>query len=238
MQIICGDKFKALANGETIVFIKANRLQSFVHDVLPKLKPNKPIILISHNADTLFDFRFEALCNDKRIVKIFAQNAAYAHPKVQPIPIGIANPRWPHGNEETLLKVRQLNIPKKKSLYVNFNIKTNKGLRIPLKKKLIGRGFSFTEASLPFEDYLKDLASHKFCICPAGNGIDCHRIWECLYLRTVPLIEAHPCMDFFAQHLPIIVLPDLSKVCVESLSYPSVDWDRFELLDFAYWDID
>ena len=41
------------------------------------------------------------------------------------------------------------------------------------------------------------LSYYKFAICPEGNGVDCHRIWECIYLGVVPIIIDSIQMSFF-----------------------------------------
>jgi hypothetical protein len=69
-----------------------------------------------------------------------------------------------------------------------------------------------------FAKYLRDLSQSYFCISPNGNGIDCHRTWESLYVRTIPIVtdslvaKAHA--DF-----PMMVLKDWSE-------FKSIDFSR------------
>ena len=55
-----------------------------------------------------------------------------------------------------------------------------------------------------------------FVACPEGNGIDTHRLWEALYLRTIPIVEKNKISDFFIKaKLPVMILnkwSDLSKL--------------------------
>jgi hypothetical protein len=66
------------------------------------------------------------------------------------------------------------------------------------------------EPRRPFPAYLEHVRSSYFAICPNGNGIDSHRVWEALYLGTVPVVtrsvltEQHP-------ELPMVVLDDWSQ---------------------------
>jgi hypothetical protein len=46
----------------------------------------------------------------------------------------------------------------------------------------------FDGESVDFSSYLSKLGKYKFAICPPGNGIDSHRIWECLYLNVIPIL--------------------------------------------------
>ena len=62
----------------------------------------------------------------------------------------------------------------------------------------------------------KSAAESFFCICPHGNGVDSHRIWECLYLNTIPVVEYHECFSQFAD-LPILFVDDYTIVTHEYL---------------------
>ena len=60
-----------------------------------------------------------------------------------------------------------------------------------------------------------------FVICPPGNGIDTHRFWEALYLKTIPIIEKNEISRFLKKAgFPILLLDkwtDLSKFNEEKL---------------------
>ena len=54
-----------------------------------------------------------------------------------------------------------------------------------------------------------------FVICPEGNGIDTHRMWEALYLRTIPIIKKNKISNYIKKaKIPVLILnkwSDLSK---------------------------
>jgi hypothetical protein len=54
----------------------------------------------------------------------------------------------------------------------------------------VARQLTYTtiETGVSFDQYIRSLARHKFCLCPRGNGIDTHRFWEALYLDAIPVI--------------------------------------------------
>jgi hypothetical protein len=43
--------------------------------------------------------------------------------------------------------------------------------------------------------HVSNVKKCKFCICPEGNGFDCHRLWECLYLDVIPICEKSVFID-------------------------------------------
>ena len=46
-----------------------------------------------------------------------------------------------------------------------------------------------------------------FVSCPEGNGIDTHRLWEALYLKTIPIMKKNKMSPFLKKiNLPILVL--------------------------------
>ena len=52
--------------------------------------------------------------------------------------------------------------------------------------------YNFVDMVEPTKDhasYLSELATYKWVVSPKGNGVDCHRLWECLYAKCVPLVD-------------------------------------------------
>ena len=96
-----------------------------------------------------------------------------------------------------------MKIEKTKDTYFYFNLNTHHSRNNcynKLKDKLEWN------TSRSKEEYFIELAKHKYAICPRGNGIDTHRLWECLYLDVIPIVIKNdfPNID----NLPIIILND------------------------------
>ena len=47
--------------------------------------------------------------------------------------------------------------------------------------------------------------------------MDCHRIWEAIYLRVVPIVEKHLAMDYF-KDLPIMFVDSFNDVTPKLLT--------------------
>jgi len=125
------------------------------------------------------------------------------HPKLESIPIGIANAMWPHGNVSTLLNTTITQ--KTNDFYFYFSLHTNQSARESCKNQIEAKGLKFGR-SLQHYEYLNLLASHKFAICPEGNGIDCHRTWECYYLGVIPVLLENTFTKLLQKNLPCILL--------------------------------
>lgn len=48
--------------------------------------------------------------------------------------------------------------------------------------------FEVLEERLSLARYSEELHSHRFVLCPEGNGVDTHRLWETLYSGSIPVV--------------------------------------------------
>ncbi len=221
-------------NGARVVFVYSDMIDRFLDHILPLL--NRPIVLITHNGDGIVDERYRAALNGRQIIHWFAQNAKMSHHKLTALPIGIANAQWQHGDTAVLAGVAARARPRRSGLYVNFEVGTNPELRGPLLDALRGKPSSVMGRRRPYPDYLADMAQWRFCASPPGNGIDCHRTWEALYLGVVPVVisSAGGLLD----HLPCIVVDDIAGVTLEELEVARLElvgpfaWEKLAL---SYW---
>ena len=185
--------------------------------------------LVTHNSDINFGeneikFVFNLFPN---IQHWYTQNLIAYHDKVFPIPIGIANPKWSHGNQERFNKTISKNINKENNVYINFNVSTNPAARNDCLNKL-GSKYPFqlqkkypNAASIKNHDdfvestqekYLEDIASSWFTVSPVGNGVDCHKTWEALYMRSIPIVTRwHGAERFKEMNIPILIIDDWSE---------------------------
>ena len=54
-------------------------------------------------------------------------------------------------------------------------------------------------------------------ICPKGNGIDCHRNWEVLYMRRVPIMTRDPYLEVLFKNYPVLFVDKYSDITEELL---------------------
>jgi len=223
---VSGDAFRAYADhaydeltasfnpaevttGQTI-FIKTDRLEEFFRDVHPYIQ--YPYIIISHNSDWAAPGSFAPFLEDPRIIAWFAQNYDGTHnPKMHPIPIGIANYMWPHGHVQTIEKVQSKHLSKKYLCYLNIDVNTFQQERWPLYKQLSQASFCHRTRKYDFEKYLSHTALSKFMVSPRGNGLDTHRLWEALYMGSIPIVKTSSLDSLYAE-LPVLIISDWTQV--------------------------
>ena len=84
--------------------------------------------IIFHNSDSSFKNKHKSLLQISNVNKIFTQNLSIeSEDRIIPLPIGIANSMWRHGNLNIWKQILETNslVNKPKSIYFNFNINTN-----------------------------------------------------------------------------------------------------------------
>ncbi len=240
MNFITGNKFKGLADDfidqskpyidlstkPKTIFLYTDWLPQFKQTILPNI--DYQFKLITHNADMGVYERDIDLLNDPRLVRWFGMNCHVEHDKLTPIPIGIANERWPHGNEDLLRSIADLNLAKQDRIYCNFNPNTTSRRTFVLEAFKGNDSVDIDIGGLSQEHYWRKLASYKYVISPPGNSIDCHRIWESLYLGTTPI-----CLT----DIPLKTFNDMSIMFIDSFGdFELKESDgQVEKLSFDYW---
>lgn len=207
--------FKAVANKlqrsdpyNFKLFLPAHLKTEFLADLLNCSVDFSKSKLIVHNYDNI-PTSIEMETISKRFREVFSVNWLGDQKIAKAIPIGLEN--WGHlrnGVPRDYTRMIENGIPafekRKITLLSSFSISTN----VIERKKAIDFTSNFPETLQMEEftsprDYRKLLLNSKFVISPPGNGPDCHRTWEALYLGAVPIV-LKSYWPFPAHDLPII----------------------------------
>lgn len=228
---ITGNKFKSLCDDYVdidkhyidiskkpkTIFVKTDYIPAFYKKIMPLIDYN--FSLVTHNSDLHINERYSVIYEDKRIINWYAMNCEIIHPKLKPIPIGIANEIWEHGNVDILNEIIEKEISHDNLCYSNFDISTNPNKRKQVYDIIQSKSFIDCETNkLPFKEYLTKLKSYKYVISPPGNGVDCHRIWESIYLGVIPIVENHVALREFKE-LPILFVDSFSDINGQMLNH-------------------
>lgn len=212
----------AVWHNPRIVFCYAHRLREFRRFLAVS---QTPFILVTHNSDENINGSYADIVDHPHVRAMYSQNVLYDHPRLFCIPIGIANGMWSHGNLTILDTIVGKKTEKTRGFYFYFGISTNYADRSLCRSECEKKGLIFGTPQ-PHHTYLESLASYKYAICPAGNGIDSHRLWECLYLGVTPIMLRNIFTQKFADAgFPCILLSnwsDLDVSCALRLWKPHV----------------
>jgi len=230
-----------------LVYVDGDRIKKFF--TLIKNRDLKPFKLLSHNGDATFT-QEDVHNRPKCVKKWYGQNInAKNSEDIISLPIGLERPHWAkksHGKigykHTKLFQYAQEIIPKNKLCYINFNINTNKNKRawiIPFFQKHPWCTIRLGGWKGNLDHYFKDCLSSHYILCPHGNGIDCHRNWEMLYLGVVPVMED----SYFHQKIfgdMNVLIVDSFKVLNKELLTQKINSFKEnknrEKLKFSYWE--
>jgi len=190
-------------NNPSTIFCYGRRLNDF-RKILPYIR--NPYTLYTHNSDENVTSQYTDIANHHLLKHWYAQNLLFHHPKVTLMPIGIANSIWPHGDTSAVARVRSNPGPKTKDFYFYFSLHTNVRDRILCYIHVKQKGIPFGSAARNYSTYMQDLSAYKYAICPPGNGVDSHRIWEALYVGVIPIMLRSVFTELIAKHVPCILL--------------------------------
>jgi hypothetical protein len=231
----------ASVKANEIIFLNTDYIERYFKYIHPLIK--HPYKLITHNSDRNIGEQ-ETKYLDEKIIKWFAQNAMISNPKIIPIPIGLENlHHYFNGIPGLFNKMKRQPTNKIPRILYGFSISTSKYERQSaldsLKTNLLADKIS--GHPLP-PQYLNILNSYQFIASPPGNGIDCHRTWEAMYLQTVPIVKRSPATEYWRNlNLPLLLIDDWSTLAsmheqeLFVLYHETMTRARTEALFMDYW---
>jgi hypothetical protein len=217
---ITGDSFRSLATyihdelqgvepelvmKNDIVFVRGDFLHTYFKKVHPKIQ--NEYILLSHNSDENINSNFEKYI-DEKIIHWFAQNLLFTHKKCTPLPIGLQLRMYDKKNTviESIKKHRK-NTQKNTSIFYAFNKETNLNRLIVLNHLSNNNICIEPDKKLSRDEYYSEVSKHAYNASPEGNGVDCNRTWETLYLGSIPVLERSANSEYWKSiGLPVLII--------------------------------
>ena len=248
-DFITGDKFLSLQTDD-IVYLKTDLIHHGWSQMewRGELHINKPgKIWITGHSD--FEINERLYNNYKDKCKVwFATNKNYEHENIFAIPIGIGNTcndtpvhRW-GGNTDIMIEKNSKSRNIVNLVYMNFEIENCRNERSQCYNFFKDKPWvSIGKLEITPEGrdrFLGDIRNHKFVLCPRGNGIDTHRLWETLYMGSIPIVKKEFALNEF-KDLPILFIDSWDEISEEFLNkkydeITTAQWNM-EKLKFSYW---
>ena len=213
--------------------------------------PGKKFIVVSQNSDGTFgedpparhfDYQW---ANVDNIIHWFAQNCEVKEPNVTPIPVAVENSYIfpPSVKQDVMHQLTAADIPKEEKTFLCFNIDTNKVDRTAAWRHCWNQPWSLCQKGFNniglVKAYMDQMARHWFIVSPDGNGIDCVRTWEALYMGAIPIVKRHVFTEYYAQFLPIAIVDSWDEVTpiwmrktLAAMQSRSHNWN---IIKMSYW---
>jgi len=246
-EYITGNRFIDICDITGATFCKTDYIREMCDENIK--------VLVTHNSDYhINDLVYSA--KPRTVKKWFAQNKDLNNSNVISIPIGLENMnlrvslnsragRFSSEVKNALKKGQIIStqfekgVKKTKLAYLNFNSSTYPRERNYVKKMFSHNSKVSCASGLTLEQYYSDIASHKFVISPRGNGVDCHRTWEALYLKSIPIVR-NTCNIKEFNELPILFVDkweDLNYINLEE-TYEAMMSKKYDLgkMKISYWE--
>ena len=180
--------------------------------------PQMKFIIFTNLEDTpIDDFILNKI--PENVACISAVNAITHNDKIIPAPYGVQRRMNPSDDRIEQLTQYMEHVPSKPRnlLYVSHNESSNVK-RMGIKSLFYDKDWAeVNEQRVPYNIFLYNLSGSKFMICPIGNAIDCHRNWEVLYMRRVPIMTRDPYLQKLFENYPVLFVDKYSDVTEELL---------------------
>lgn len=241
-DVICTDRFlEAFKDNyfKTDVFHSNNIIEW--RGQIARIPTRRGLIVAGHSDDPVTDDVVDRYPGDW-----FAVNSQSS--RAVGLPLGITNNtdeshvHRVYGNVDVMIDVVRCPRVIKNLAYMNFSVETYACERAPLKEMFKSALWVTHGESVNTMDgrrkFLEDIRNHTFVLCPRGNGIDTHRLWETLYMGSIPIVKRDIAHAGWTD-LPILFVDDWSEVTQERLlieqkRIESSTWNM-EKLRVGYW---
>jgi len=256
IKTVDGYDFSKFTDGCTI-FIAGSAIPAFLP--IMKTLPGK-FILVSGDCDEnipdeIFSSHddFLKFIESDKIIHWFSCNCVKTHAKLTIIPIGV-NYHSASFNDHRLYGKKSSPLEQEKNLieiinnskllkdrevkcYANFQFMMTEDRADAIKR--IPKELVFYETQqINRNETWKEQSKYAFVISPEGNGIDCHRTWEALFLGCIPIVKTSQIITLF-EDLPILIVNNWSDITEELLNSTLLDFStkkfNTDKLTLKYW---
>jgi hypothetical protein len=176
---------------------------------------------------------------------VFAHAVSICHPRIQMIPGGVFR-RFNHFHLKTT--------PKTILCYANFGLNCDRWFGNPrnvvlrdinkqdfiLKENIISTEVVRRDY-MNYDHFYRQISKSKFSICPRGCGIDTYRMWDCICLGCIPIVEKYGGYEKL-NDLPILFVESIHEYGKLTEAYLNEKYEEmltreynYAKLTFDYW---
>ena len=180
--------------------------------------------------DTIFDIIPD------NVLCISAINAESWGGKVIPAPYGLQRQMHPGDNRTQIIEeiIEDEDIEPSNLLYINHSTYTNPKERVGINEIFDGKYWALVDRErVGYDEFLERIRNHKFMVCPIGIALDCHRYWEVLFLRRVPVMKRHPYLEELYKNYPVLFVDKYEDVTEQLLVENEHLFQKAKTFDFT-----
>ena len=175
------------------------------------LKQTKFIIFCSNEDTPITDDIHHHI--PPNVLAIYAANAVGYGGRLHPFPYGLQRKLDHYDTRHTIIQDAMSNDTKpKKLLYINHSEGTNLSEHGNIRDMFSDKSYATISPRVGYTDYYNMIKDHMFMICPEGNAVDCHRQWEVLSLKRVPIMKKNLYLQECYKDYPILWVDDYADI--------------------------
>ena len=210
--------------------------------VFSRAWPNLRLIIF-HNSDFSVDYKvIAAFLESHPKVHVWAENSVRWHPRIRCVPLGEENRIWRGGSIEYDPPIT-ISRRAERSTEICF---PHWGMTHPIRAEWKAEAEALStprvcrSPQMPKEKYLEFLTDCRAMLCPRGNGLDTHRVWECLAKGTWPIVQDNAHTQLLLRQypsLPLLTIDSPQDLDMSGMDVPE-GLPRFHpVLLREYWEI-
>jgi hypothetical protein len=223
------------------IFMKFEDIFNFL--LLARTLP-VPVDLVIHNSDHSFtQDMFNVLKPYARVIYAVNNECPYAIT----LPLGFRDHQY---TSHHIIKHILNEPPVERTIkcLINFLISTNVAVRQPVFDFFKDKSFCTTQDYTTYNyskslnhsdsetmhrrtDYYRTLKKSKFAICPRGQGLDTHRVYECIIFGVIPIVLTSP-LDSLYSKFPIWIVKSWEEVTEEALEKCPIQPNPASVINF------
>jgi len=194
------------------VFLNLDCFGQFI-EILKQTPPANKFVLVTHNSDQQFIKQYLDIIKPY-VSHIYAINCGFQDSLLTAIPLGFVDSK--HKPHYKFKEIANKKLEKTIKCYMNFAINTNPVKRQECWNTFAAQDWVTNESNIPPEDFYTQVARSKYILSPEGTGIDCHRIYESIYLGSIPILKTSE-LDYFYEKLPVLIVKNWNEITQEYL---------------------
>ena len=214
-------------------YVNALMARSDLLDLCSNFSQMKFIIFTNLEDTPIDDFIVNKIPSN--VVCISAVNAITHGDKVIPAPYGVQRRMNQSDDriEKLIDSMEYVPSNPRGLLYVSHNESSNPERR-GIKSLFYDKDWAeVNEQRVPYNIFLYNLAASKYMICPKGNAIDCHRNWEVIYMRRVPVMTRDRYLEKLFENYPVLFVDKYSDVTEELLLANNHLFEQAQTMDLS-----
>ena len=200
-------------------------------------------LIIFHNSDFSVDYKvIAAFLETHPKVHVWAENSIRSHPRIRCVPLGEENRIWRGGSIDYDPPITISRRPERSTEICL----PHWGMTHPIRQEWRAEAEALSTPRLSRavemskEKYLEFLTDCRAMLCPRGNGLDTHRVWECLAKGTWPIVQDNAHTQLLLQQypsLPLLTIDSPEQLDMSGLEMPKELPPFHPVLLREYWEI-